>query len=73
MLKKNVDNNNNEKYLYSSILSQDCLNAIQNYFIPDNHNARNLKIRNSIIYRKKCKKIKEILDVMFVVVVIIIL
>ena len=56
LLKNNVDDNNNEKYLYSSILSHDCLNAIQNYFIPGNHNARNLKLETLSDIERNVKK-----------------
>ena len=41
----NASNENIEnQFLYSSILSDDCLNTINNYFIPGNDTARNLKL-----------------------------
>ena len=58
LLKNNVDNNN-EKYLYSSILSRDCLNAIQNYFISGNYNARNLKLETLSDIERNVKKSRD--------------
>ena len=39
LLNNDIDNES-QQYLYSSILSQNCLNTIQNYFIPGIYDAR---------------------------------
>ena len=44
LLNKNINNENSEKFLYSSILSKLCLNTINEYFIPGNFSIRDLRL-----------------------------